>query len=481
MPRLFDVSYRASLDKQPQLSTHISADARTLKEFLSGPALAAVIDAPVASVFLMVLLALHPALALVALFGAIAQAGLTWWGERSTRPPMTQANQHAAAALAYVDNSLRNAEVIAAMGMLPAIQRRWQHLHQQFIEAQTKASRDAAGFQAATKWIQTVLSSAILGLGAWLLLAGSLPGGAGTAIVASVLGGRVLAPLVQLITQWRQVNGAKTAWSRLSEALERWPAAEPTMPLPSPRANLSVEGLVVAAPGSSTPVLRGIHFQVAPGELLAVIGPSGAGKSSLARALIGAWPCAQGHVRLDGADLHRWDKSQLGPHLAYMGQTIEPLSGTLAENICRFQPIDATALQQAINAAGLQPLVDSLPMGVNTPLGVEGVRLSGGQRQRVALAKAALGSPRLWVLDEPNAHLDETGNAQLLQCLARAKASGAALIVISHRSDLMKIADKLLILRDGQQHAFGPRDDVLNALRQAAEKRQQTLPSQGTP
>jgi ATP-binding cassette, subfamily C, bacterial exporter for protease/lipase len=472
-PRLFQISYDASLAKQTQISSSIANDVRLIKEFISGPALAALIDAPVALIFILILFWLHPALASIALLGAFVQACLTWWGEQSTRAPLAQANQHSMASVAYAESSLRKAEVIAAMGMLTAIKQRWHGLHERFIADQSKASGAAAGFQAATRWVQTALSSAILGLGAWLLLAGMLPGGAGTAIVASVLGGRVLAPLVQLITQWRQVHTARTSWWRLSQAMEKWPCPQPVMPLPAPRGHLKVESLVVTAPGSSSPILRGIQFQLDPGELVAVIGPSGAGKSSLARALIGAWPCAQGHVRLDGADLHQWNKTQLGPYLAYIGQTIEPMSGTLADNIGRFQTIDPQALEQAIDAAGLQALVASLPLGVNTILGSGGVRLSGGQRQRVALAKAAFQWPRLWVLDEPNANLDDDGNTHLLQCLMRAKASGATLVVVSHRSDLLKVADKILILRDGIQQAFGPRDEVLGALRQAAQTRAQ--------
>ena len=253
------------------------------------------------------------------------------------------------------------------------------------------------------------------------------------------------------------------------------------MSLPPPKGVLSVENLVAGAPGSPMPILKGLSFGLRPGQLLAVVGPSAAGKTTLARLLVGLWPALQGKVRLDGADVQQWDKDELGPHLGYLPQGVELLDGTLGDNIARFGAPEPAKLRNAIELAGLEELVASLPQGLQTPIGREGAMLSGGQRQRVALARALYGEPALVVLDEPNASLDEVGDAALAQALQTLKARGTAIVVITHRTSVLALADTMLVLRDGAQQAFGPRNEVMAALQQAAQTAAQNAAAQGAP
>jgi ATP-binding cassette subfamily C exporter for protease/lipase len=301
-------------------------------------------------------------------------------------------------------------------------------------------------------------------------------------VVASIIGGRVLSPLVQMVAQWRQVVTARDAWVRLNHLLGTFPQKPPSMSLPAPRGFLSVEQLVAGPPNilGQQPIatLRGIQLTLRPGEMLAVIGPSAAGKTTLARLLVGLWPAISGKVRLDGADVHTWDKNELGPHVGYLPQGVELFEGTIAENIGRFDtrlPSKApsgpsSAVEAAASAVGLHEFILSLPLGYSTPVGPDGARLSGGQRQRVGLARALYGEPAMVVLDEPNSSLDEAGDSALAQALRGLKDRGASVVVMTHRASVLALADKILLLRDGVQQAFGPRDEVLAALQQANQR-----------
>jgi len=304
-------------------------------------------------------------------------------------------------------------------------------------------------------------------------------GSASGMIVASTIGARALSPLVTLIAHWKSFVQARSAWDRLDQVLKLNPVKAPSMPLPAPEGRLTVENVVAGAPvaqGNTIPILRGIQFGLEPGDLLVVVGPSAAGKTTLARVLVGLWPALQGKVRLDGADVATWNKIELGPHLGYVPQSVELLDGTLADNIARFGPHSPAQLQAAIDAVGLQALVDSLPQGLQTPLGRDGAKLSGGQRQRVALARALYGEPVLLVLDEPNASLDEAGDAALSNALLQAKQRRTTIIVMTHRTSIVGIADKLLVMRDGTQQLFGPRDEVIAKIKEASAKAQAANP-----
>jgi len=467
--RVFQITFEVSLKRPGSASLQAINDLRTLRDFLYAPVLGAVMESPVALVFLVIIFLISPVLGWVAIAGAVVQVLLAWLNERNTNPPLIAANRTAQAAQIYADGTLRNAEVIEAMGMLGDIHRRWSAKQREFMGLQAQASERAGAFQALTKLMQNTLSSLMLGLGAWLLLRNELSGGAGMMIVASILGGRVLAPLVQMVTQWRAVINVRDAWSRLDPLLTQFPLKPPVMALPAPRGGLSVENLVAGAPGSPSPILKGLNFALHPGEVLAVVGPSAAGKTTLARLLVGLWPAGSGKVRLDGADVHAWDKLELGPHIGYLPQTVALLEGTLAENIARFGDVNSAQVDAAAKAVGLHELILSMPQGYDSPVGVDGAQLSGGQRQRVALARALYGSPAFVVLDEPNASLDEAGDAALAQAILQRKAQGTTFVVMTHRTSILGVADKLLVLRDGAQQAFGPVAEVLAALNKAAQ------------
>lgn len=466
-PRAFEATQSAHLKKGLTLGTQPLSDLRTLRDAFHGAALAAALESPVALIALVVLFLIQPVLGWVALALALLQTLISWLNERSTTEPLARANQADIQARTYVDGTLRHAEVVAALGMAPDMQARWLRMHRETMTLQARASDNAGMYQALVRGLQITLSSALLGLGAWLLLRDELPGGAGMLIVSSVLGARVLAPLVQLVSQWRQVVQARLAWQRLSDLLERMPAAAPSMSLPAPRGHVAVESLTAAASAGGPPMLRQIGFGLQPGDVLAVIGPSASGKTTLARMLVGLWAPLGGSVRLDGADVSTWNKTELGPHLGYLPQSVELLAGTLAENIARFGEPDMAALHEAARAVGLHDWIAALPQGYDTPVGEEGVMLSGGQRQRVALARALYGAPAFVVLDEPNASLDEAGNQALVQAIAYTKARGATTVVMTHLPGVLAVANKALVLFGGAQRAFGPRDEVLAALQKA--------------
>jgi ATP-binding cassette subfamily C exporter for protease/lipase len=314
------------------------------------------------------------------------------------------------------------------------------------------------------------MGSLLLGFGAWLLLKNELNGGGGMMIIGSVLGGRVLAPLGQVVAQWNAVVNVRSSWQRLQALLAQIPEKPDAMPLPAPRGFLSVEALVAGAPGQQVPILRGVQFAAQPGEVVAVIGPSASGKTTLAKLLVGLWPSISGKVRLDGADMHAWDKAELGPYLGYLPQGVELLEGTLAENIARFGDLDMVQVEAAARLVGLHEIILSMPKGYSSPVGRDGAMLSGGQRQRVGLARALYGKPVFVVLDEPNSSLDDAGDAALAAAITALKKMGTTFVVMTHRSSVLGVTDKIVLMRDGAQQAFGPRDEVLAALQQKVQK-----------
>lgn len=468
--RVFQAIFEANLRRIPGGTIQPMNDFRNVRDFLHSPVLLAVMESPVSLICMVLLFAISPVLGWAAIVGAIVQGLVGWANERGTQPPLVAANRSAIMAQQYADGSLRNAEVIESMGMLRDIHARWMERQREFLGLQALASERAGRWQAVTKFIQTLMGSLLLGLGAWLLLHNELHGGAGMMIIGSVLGGRVLAPLVAVVTQWRTVVNFRDAWARLEFLLANVPIRPASMPLPAPRGALQVEALVAGAPGSTSPIIRGVAFELRPGEVLAVVGPSASGKTTLARLLVGLWPAASGKVRLDGADMYTWDKAELGPHVGYLPQGVELFDGTVAENIARFGPVEKAKVESAAKAVGLHEFILALPKGYDSPVGREGAMLSGGQRQRMALARAIYGNPVYVVLDEPNSSLDEAGDAALAAALSVLKSQGTTFVVMTHRTSVLAVADKMLVLREGIQQAFGPRDEVLAALRKASEQ-----------
>ena len=468
--RIFHAIFDANLKRIPGGTQQPLNDFKQLREFLYSPVLLGLMESPVSLVMLVLLFLISPVLGWTSIAFACVITLVGWFNERSTKPPLMQANRSAIAAQQYADGSLRNAQVIESMGMLRDIHARWMDKQRDFLNLQAKASESAGGYQAASKFLQTTLSSAMLGLGCWLLLHNSLNGGDVMMIMASVFGGRVVAPLVQAVSQWQSVINVRDAWSRLDSLLEAVPERPEGMALPAPRGVLQVEPLMAGAPGNPASILKGVAFALAPGEVLAVVGPSASGKTTLARVLMGLWPAAMGKVRLDGADVFTWDKSELGPHVGYLSQGVELFDGTLAENIARFGEVEMAKVEAAARAVGLHDFILALPQGYDSPVGRDGAMLSGGQRQRVGLARAIYGDPVFVVLDEPNSSLDEEGDAALAGAIRMMKSRGTTFVVMTHRTSVLAVADKMLVLRDGQTQAFGPRDDVLAALQKAAQQ-----------
>ena len=467
--RVYDAMFQGFLKRQVGGSMQVLNDLRMIREFLANPALLAVMEAPVALLALALIFAISPVLGWAAVVGALAQLGVAWMTEKATRKPLMEANRSAVGAQQMAESSLRNAHVMESMGMLDAVHARWHKRQAEFLAYQAQASEGAGLWTAMSKLVQQVMGSLLLGLGAWLLLGNALNGGAGMMIIGSVLGGRVLAPLAQLVAQWSAVVNVRSAWDRLEGLLAQVPPKPQNMSLPAPKGLLTVESLMAGAPGQAAAIVRGVQFALNPGEVLAVVGPSASGKTTLARLLVGLWPAMSGKVRLDGADIHTWDKSELGPYLGYLPQGVELLEGTVAENIARFGDVDMVQVEAAARLVGLHELIMALPEGYNSPIGRDGAVLSGGQRQRVGLARALYGKPVFVVLDEPNSSLDESGDKALANAIASLKQLGTTFVVMTHRTSVLGVADKMLLMRDGAQQAFGPRDEVLAALQKARQ------------
>lgn len=439
------------------------ADLRTLREFIASPAFLAMLEAPVSLVFLWVMFAISPTLGYFSIVGALIQLGLVYATEKKVRPPLIEANLASSAALGFAGNAHRNAEVVYAMGMVSGVHSRWMGLQRRFLYLQARASDYAGSLSTAAKSVLLIQGSAGLGLGFWLMTKGEIAHG-GVAILGGVVGGKVLQPMVQVVSQWQIVAETREAYQRLNKLLGEIREVGSTMELPPPKGGVTVEGLTAGAPGSSAPILHEVSFSLIPGQCLAVIGPSGSGKTTLARLLLGLWPTMSGKIRLDGADIHNWDKAHLGQYLGYLPQDVELFEGSLAENISRFGDYDASSLDDALNLAGLGDVVRSLPEGVDAPIGVDGAFLSGGQRQRVGIARAVYRSPKLIILDEPNSSLDERGEKLLLDTLFELKKRGSTVVVVTHRTSILPVVDKILMLRDGKVHLFGDRDQVVAAL-----------------
>jgi ATP-binding cassette subfamily C exporter for protease/lipase len=345
---------------------------------------------------------------------------------------------------------------------------RWFKTHGKFLSLQAQASQKGGAITAATKFFQMALSSSVLGLGALLVLDNKIT--AGMMIAASILLGRTLAPVQQLIGVWKSWSSTRSAFDRITALLEQNPARQAGMPLPAPKGQLSVEGVHAAPPGVRSPIVKGVTFAIQPGDVLGVIGPSGSGKSTLARLLVGVWPSMMGKVRLDGADIYAWNKDQLGPHLGYLPQDIELFSGTVAENIARFGEIDSEKVVQAAKRAGVHDMVLHFPDGYDTKLGDGGAGLSGGQKQRIGLARAMYGDPALIVLDEPNSNLDEMGEQALVHAVLDLRQRGKTIVLITHRPSALSSTTKLLVMSEGSVQMFGPTKDVIAAINEANQK-----------
>jgi len=401
-------------------------------------------------------------LGVLATAGALLLIALACLNEYMTKKPLGEAAGYSQKSSQLATSHLHNAETIQAMGMLGALRKRWFQVHSRFLGLQNQASDTGAVISSLSKTLRLCLQSLVLGLGALLVIKGDMT--AGMMIAGSILMGRVLSPIDQLIAVWKQWSGAKLAYRRLDALLQAFPPSDDAMALPAPKGQITFEQVSAGPPGQRSATLHMVNFNLAAGEVLGVLGASGSGKSTLARVLVGVWPALGGTVRLDGADIHRWNRDQLGPYIGYLPQDIELFSGSIAENIARFSEADPQKVVAAAQQAGVHELILRMPQGYDTQLGEDGSGLSGGQKQRVALARALYGTPSLVVLDEPNSNLDTVGEAALSSAIVQLKAQGTTVVLVTHRSSVLAQADKLLVLNDGRLKAFGPSHDVLKAL-----------------
>ena len=462
--RVFDAGLRrAALLPGDNAAAQSLRDLDAVQRAVGSGQVMAVFDLPWVPLFMVAVFVFHPWLGVLALAGGALLIGFTVLNQITTHAPVSAATAAQIAAERTADNLRNEAEMIQALGMRGASFARWQRARDE-ATAQAVSASDANGiFSIATKTFRLFLQSAMLALGAWLVLRGELTPGA--MIASSVLMGRALAPVEQLVGGWSVIQRAQEGWQRTILLLGNVPAQSPRTPLPRPQARLEANQLAVVPPGQGAPSLRGVSFKLEPGQAMGVIGPSGAGKTTLARAITGLWRPAQGSIRLDGATLDQYDPDVLGKLIGFLPQRVTLFDGTIAENIARMdlQPDAAKVVDAARQAAAHQLILD-LPQGYDTPVSQAGGRLSGGQIQRIGLARALYGDPVILVLDEPNANLDNEGSMALNQAIRTLKAAGRSVLIMAHRPAAIQECDTLLVLENGAPRAYGPRDEVLRSL-----------------
>jgi PrtD family type I secretion system ABC transporter len=458
-PDLLTASIAQTLRRGETPSVQGLRDLGTFRTFLTGPAMFPIMDAPWTPIFLAVIFMLHPVLGWVATGGAMVLSALAVANELSTRKLLQMSGGASIMALQQAEAAARNADVIEAMGMMPALVRRWHERNSQHVTLQAMASHRSGAIGATSKFVRLLLQIGILGAGAYLAIQTEISPGA--MIAASIIMGRALSPVEQAIGSWRSGIAARNAYGRIKTQLEEEPPRGERMRLPEPKGALNVEAVSYVHPSADEPVLRNISFALEPGESLGLIGPTAAGKTTLARLLVGNILPRAGHIRIDGADVAVWESEDRGKHVGYLPQDVELFAGTVRENIARMGECSPEAVVAAARMAGVHELILGLPKGYDTEIGEGGAALSGGQRQRIGLARALFGSPRFVVLDEPNASLDHEGEAALLQALRDLKDRNVTVVVIAHRPTILQHVDKILVLRDGQVQHFGAPADVV--------------------
>ena len=465
--RLFHASYEAYLNPAVTNPSRAFNDLTEVRQFLTGNGIFAFFDAPWAPIYIAVLFMLHPWLGVMALgFGAV-QALLAWWGSQATKPAQIAASKDQQEVGGYLQIKFRNAEVIESMGMLSHLHRRWSERNARAMGSALNAQAVSGRVVAWSKFVRYTQQSLALGGGAFLVIQGELSPGA--MIAANVLMTRALAPIDLMVGTWTGFLSAKAAFARLRNLLEAHPMRVKDSINSTPKADVVFKDVVASAPGRKEPILKGVNAIMPAGTVTVVLGASGSGKSTLARVLLGIWAPASGEVLLDGQPIVNWDRMSLGPHIGYLPQDIELFDGTIAENIARAGKVVSEKVIDAAESSGLHQMILRFPKGYDTPMGEAGSLLSGGQRQRIGLARAIYGEPALVVLDEPNANLDDEGEAALVKAVQGLKSKGKTVVLISHRPGIVGVADRLLILHQGAVQASGPRDGVLAALQQQRE------------
>jgi ATP-binding cassette subfamily C exporter for protease/lipase len=461
--RVFNGSFQAYLGQPASMKSRPFADLNHIRQFLTGPGVFALFDAPWTPIYIAVIFFLHPWLGIAALGFALIQAALAWFGQRQTAAPAEAAMKATGETIGDLQGKLRNVEVLESMGMIANLQKRWNRQHAASMDKGALAQGFIHRVAGWSKFIRYSQQSLALGAGALLVIDGQLTPGA--MIAANVLMVRALAPIDQLVGTWRGFVSSRSAFHRLERLLDEFPEQDRVPSRAGPTGAISLQDVSAGAAGRATPILKNISFAVPAGTVVAVLGPSGSGKSTLAKVMVGIWSASSGAVLLDGDPISDWNRLELGPHIGYLPQDVELFGGTIAENIARLGEVDSRKVIQAASSAGMHETILRFPKGYDTPIGDAGSLLSGGQKQRIGLARAIYGDPSLIVLDEPNANLDDAGEAALVIAIRQLKAKGKTVFLVTHRQGAISVADRLMVLRDGVLVADGPRDAVLASLR----------------
>jgi len=461
--RVFGATFEARLNRADPAVARSFYDLTNVRQFLTSNGVIGFFDVPWTPIYLVVLFLLHPLLGWISVLGVVLLAFMAWLTQRYTAQPIEQARDAGIQANQYVQSKLRNAEVVESMGMLGDLWQHWLKRHQHHLRLAGKAHDLGHRITDTTKFLRYSLQSIILGAGALVVINGEL--NPWVIIVGNILLGRALAPVELAIGSWQGFTSARTSFLRLEALLAAHPGRAEGVFHDVPKGEIQLENLVATVPGRTEPILQGLTLTFPAGEVIGMVGPSGSGKSTLARVILGIWPNIEGAVRLDGEPLASWSRQELGPYLGYLPQDVQLFDGTIAENIARFGPIESEKVIRAAQLAGVHDMVLRFPRGYDTTAGVGGSYLSGGQRQRIALARAIYDDPNLIVLDEPNSNLDDAGEAALMATIKHLKANGKTVVLITHRLNILAIADRILVLRQGAVQWYGLRQDFANAFR----------------
>jgi len=460
--RLFDAMF-ALANKYPGKSTSQPlSDLTQIRQFLTGTPLFAFFDTPWMPIYIGLMFLFHPWFGFFGIFAIFVAMTLTLINEKRTKKGLEESNRYFQSSQSFINASLRNSEIIEAMGMHSNVRRRWYSRYLAFLNEQSRASDEAGLWSNASKTTRMFMQSMVLGLGGYLAIIGEVT--PGMMIAGSIIMGRALAPIDLMTSTWKQFTSARISYGRLGELLSEFPEKVSPTPLPTPKGFIDLEGIIVVPPGAKVPSLRGVTMSIKAGETIGVIGPSAAGKSSLARAMLGIWPCVNGKVRFDGAEIGHYDRAILGSSIGYLPQDIELFDGTISENIARYEDPKPEMVVESAQVAGVHEMILQLPQGYDTPIGPGGIALSGGQRQRIGLARAIYSYPKIVVLDEPNSNLDDLGERALVNAILELKKRGTTVVLITHRPAILGITDKIAFMREGQLQLFGARDEVLAAL-----------------
>jgi ATP-binding cassette subfamily C protein EexD len=466
--RIFDATFDMAAKYPGKAGSAPMRDFNTIKQFLTGPAVFAFFDAPWFPIYIAIMFVFDSVYGFYGLGATVIIILLTVMNEKATKKGLEHSNSVYQKSMEHFSNTVRNVEVVEAMGMRRPLFKKWMEKHFEFIQTHTEASGVASMYTNASKTFRMMASSLMYGVGALLAINGDIS--PGMIIAGAVLLGRALAPISQLVATWKYFSSARISYRKLNELLLEFEEHGQKLTLPNPEGRIAFENVVVIPPLGQKPVLKGINMLIEPGESVGVIGPSAAGKSTIAKTAVGVWHPANGHIRIDGADIHQYNRDELGQHIGYLPQDIELFEGTIAQNIARFREEDPQKIIEAAKLSGTHDLILNLPHGYETKVGPGGASLSGGQKQRIGLARAVYGLPRIVVLDEPNSNLDDAGEYALMMAMRILKQRGSTLLYITHRKNLLALADKIAVVRDGMIQMYGPKEQVIAALSGNAPK-----------